>query len=153
MFSPKSNSNLFFKVEQSKDLSPDAQVAAIRAKVLSVGQRYSASGRFLPKLFIINFLEKVSCFMQWPNKGWVVAVFKDVGVSMLNILEAYFEIIQDGDDFWAQNGQPLHLIDVLKVIFETFLERPNVVVPNERRLFVDKCLQVFIATIFFPKIR
>jgi hypothetical protein len=80
--------------------------------------------------------------MQWPNKGWVVSVFKDVGVSMLNILETYFETIQEGDDFWAQNGQPLHLIDVLKVIFETFLERPNVVVPNERRLFVDKCLQI-----------
>merc|ERR1712037_220159 len=80
------------EVAQSNDLSPDAQVAAIRAKVLSVGQRYSASGRFLPKLFIINFLEKVSCFMQWPNKGWVVAVFKDVGVSMLNILETYFEL-------------------------------------------------------------
>ncbi|CAG5114252.1 Oidioi.mRNA.OKI2018_I69.chr2.g8314.t1.cds [Oikopleura dioica] len=130
------------EVEQSKDLSPDAQVSAMRAKILSVGQRYSASGRFLPKLFIINFLEKVSCFMQWPNKGWVVQVFKEVGVSMLSILETYFEIIQDNDDFWAQNGQPLHLIDVLKVIFETFLEKPQVVVPNERRLFVDKCLQI-----------
>ena len=82
--------------------------------------------------------------MQWPNKGWVVQVFKEVGVSMLSILETYFEIIQDNDDFWAQNGQPLHLIDVLKAIFETFLEKPQVVVPNERRLFVDKCLQVLL---------
>ena len=80
--------------------------------------------------------------MGWPQKGWVVQMWMDVGVPLLTVLSTYDQIYQARDDFWEKLEQPLHLITIQKVIFELFLERPQVVPVNERRLFVDNCLQV-----------
>ena len=131
-----------FKVESNKNLSQEAQLQELRNKIMTMGRRYSPSGRFLPIFFVTQFLEKVSCYMGWPQKGWVVQMWMDVGVPLLTVLSTYDQIYQARDDFWEKLEQPLHLITIQKVIFELFLERPQVVPVNERRLFVDNCLQV-----------
>ena len=125
-------------------MADEAQLSALRNKILTMGRRYSPSGRFLPLVFVTQFLEKVSCYMAWPQRGWVVQLLMDIGVPFIQILESYDQIYQSRDDFWDTFEQPLHLIEIQKVIFELFLEKPNIVPSNERRLFVDKCLQVDI---------
>ena len=107
-----------------------------------MGRRYSPSGRFLPIFFITQFLEKVSCYMGWPQKGWVVQLLLDIGVPYITVLSTYDQIYQARDEFWDQLEQPLYLITIQRVIFELFLQKPTIVPANEKRLFVDKCLQV-----------
>jgi len=126
----------------------EAQLAALRNKILTMGKRYSPSGRFLPIFFVTQFLEKVSCYMAWPQRGWVVQLLLDIGVPLIHILTTYDHIYQGRDDFWENAEQPLYLITIEKVIFELFLEKPAIVPANERRLFVDKCLQVRFQTEF-----
>lgn len=130
------------EVELTKEMADEAQLSALRNKILTMGRRYSPSGRFLPLVFVTQFLEKVSCYMAWPQRGWVVQLLMDIGVPFIQILESYDQIYQSRDDFWDTFEQPLHLIEIQKVIFELFLEKPNIVPSNERRLFVDKCLQI-----------
>lgn len=86
--------------------------------------------------------------MGWPQRGWIIQLLLDIGVPLIHILVTYDQIYQARDDFWEQVEQPLHLITIEKVIFELFLEKPTIVPANERRLFVDKSLQVRLILIF-----
>ena len=80
--------------------------------------------------------------MGWPQKGWVVQLLVDIGVPYITVLSTYDQIYQARDEFWDQLEQPLYLITIQRVIFELFLQKPTIVPANEKRLFVDKCLQV-----------
>ena len=54
------------------------------------------------------------------------------------------QIYQNRDEFWSTIGQPLHLVKIQQIIFSSFLETPSSIPSNERRLFMDRSLQVQI---------
>ena len=58
----------------------------------------------------------------------------------------YAQIYQNRDEFGQQSGRPLHLAKMQQAIFNLYIDQLTVVPANERRLFIDRCLQVD----FFP---
>ena len=152
-----------------QDLGLEAQLTSLQNKLYDLGTRYLSSGRYLPVPFLTEFLEKVSCHMQFEQHGWVVNSLVDIGTPLIDILDTYdqvrlvvrpkaswfyadhvryynthvvIQIYQNRDEFWSTIGKPLHLVKIQQTIFTSFLDKPTIVPASERRLFMDRCLQV-----------
>ena len=68
------------------------QLAALRNKVLELGQRYHSSGRYLPIAFITEFLEKVSCHIGLTDEPWIVDTLVKIDIPLIDILDTYDQV-------------------------------------------------------------
>jgi len=125
-----------------RDMQKETQLMALRNKVLELGQRYHSSGRYLPISFISEFLEKVSCHLGLTDEAWIVDILVKIDIPLIEVLDTYDQIYQHRDEFWSTIGRPLHLVKMQQAIFNLYIDQLTVVPANERRLFIDRCLQI-----------
>ena len=75
-----------------QDLGLEAQLTSLQNKLYDLGTRYLSSGRYLPVPFLTEFLEKVSCHMQFEQHGRVVNALADIGTPLIDILNTYDQV-------------------------------------------------------------
>ncbi|XP_074640475.1 nuclear pore complex protein Nup155-like [Tubulanus polymorphus] len=108
-------------------------------KIVSLGRSYSATERYFPVAFLIQYLEKRSCQLGFDSK-WVFTILIDCGVKITTLLEIYDRLIKSKDPFWVTSKKPLHLLSAVHQLILAFTDTPALVPVYERRQFTTVCL-------------
>lgn len=109
-----------------------------------LGKDYFPSELVFPLHFLVNTLEKHSSYLQNvasdATPDWVAKVMLGIGVTYSELWSIYDRLFSSQDDFWAQQNNCLHLLEVICSLLEQwleFLESPRAN-SYDRRQFTSK---------------
>ncbi|XP_033636336.1 nuclear pore complex protein Nup155-like [Asterias rubens] len=117
----------------------ESRIGILTNKLQSLGRKYFTSERYFPTGFLVLYLEKKSCELNW-GTVWVFRCFLSIGTPMSKLHTIYDGHFKAKDPFWQTCRQPLHLLNVICALLDTFADSPNVVPVHERRQFINVSL-------------
>ncbi|XP_072173406.1 nuclear pore complex protein Nup155-like [Diadema setosum] len=127
------------ELQESVNKLTATRITILSTVLVAQGKVYSSSERYFPLDFLILYLEKQSCELEW-EKSWLYRVMLDVGIPLTKLHNVYDRHFRAKDPFWLTSKNPLHLLKVIASLLSTFTDNASLVSIHERRQFVTSCL-------------
>lgn len=129
------------ELQESISRSPADRMQLLNQKLVSLGKSYSSTPQYFPLEFLVLTLEQHVCTLGW-DEGFVPHTLLQVGADLPLLLHTYDKVFRTKDTCWYRLRQPLHLLHSIRSILNKYLQQPETVPPNERRLFTNTCLDL-----------
>uniref|UniRef100_UPI00358E3E7A nuclear pore complex protein Nup155-like isoform X2 n=1 Tax=Myxine glutinosa TaxID=7769 RepID=UPI00358E3E7A len=129
------------ELQSSLGMSATDRMQLLHQKMVSLGKLYARSPRYLPIDEVAGHLERRVCSLSW-DEGFVPHCLLDAGLSLLCLLDVYNGLFRCRDSSWQRLSKPLHLLHSVHVLLQTFVQEPERIAAQERRLFINRCLDI-----------
>ncbi|XP_063962394.1 nuclear pore complex protein Nup155-like [Lytechinus pictus] len=127
------------ELHDSADKLGATRMTILSKLLISLGKLYSNSERYFPLDFLVLYLEKKSCELEW-NESWVFKAMLDVGVPLPKLHSVYDRHFRAKDPFWHTSRNPQHMLRVIASLLSTFSDNAALVPVHDRRLFINSTL-------------
>ncbi|XP_077981190.1 nuclear pore complex protein Nup155-like [Glandiceps talaboti] len=126
-------------LENSFDKSMTSRIASLRDKIVGLGRIYMSSDRYFPIEFLMKYLEKKTCQLEW-DKTWVFMTFLKLDIPLTTLHQLYDCLFKAKDNYWQMARRPLHVLEAIHLLLTLYVDHPSYVPQNERRAFTSRCL-------------
>lgn len=109
-------------------------------KLKSLGKIYIVSQKYFPLAFLVRYLEEKLSSEQFDVK-WTFTTMLSIGIHLPQLLDVYHRLYKSKVPS-LHIKRPLHLLNVLCHLLNTYVDNPKTVSQSERRQLTTHCLDM-----------